>query len=485
MKQAVLTMALMTVLAAGARSFEVSVWRGETAAFALDERAEIKAPEGLGLRLGTAKEVKYISKPGGRHYQSALDKVVWGDTKGPHFWAEVTVPVEAKPGVYDMGMYKIRVVDRVLPPPRDWKYFLDLWQHPWAVSRYFGVKPFSPEHYAKMKPLWELLASAGQKALTVTLLEQPWDHQCHDAYRSMIGRTRLKDGTWKFDYSLFDEYVAFGRSCGIGPDIACYTMCPWGYVVRWTDENGSLQSRSAKPGEPFFEEYWGAFLVDFKRHLEEKGWFADTCIAMDERGPDDLKAICELIQKKAPGMKTSMAGNRKPSDFKGLVFNNYSQSLGHANKDFLENEVPLRRSQGHKTTFYVCCGPDYPNTFLSSEVDEAFWLGAYPAFAGLDGFLRWAWNSWPRDPDADASFGWWKAGDTFFVYPDGSPSNRFLELREGIIAAEKVRILRESGKLDEKKFAETAALFNREEAMANKTEFWRLRQAVLSFVNAE
>jgi hypothetical protein len=53
--------------------------------------------------------------------------------------------------------------------------------------------------------------------------------------------------------------------------------------------------------------------------------------------------------------------------------------------------------------------------------------------AGLDGFLRWAWNSWPRDPVHDISFGDWAGGDTFLVYPDGSPSLRFLELRNGIV----------------------------------------------------
>ena len=31
-----------------------------------------------------------------------------------------------------------------------------------------------------------------------------------------------------------------------------------------------------------------------------------------------------------------------------------------------------------------------------SSPDEGYWLGLYPAVAGLDGFLRWAYNSWPR-----------------------------------------------------------------------------------------
>ena len=82
------------------------------------------------------------------------------------------------------------------------------------------------------------LAESGCKALTVTLLELPWNKQCYDAYRSMIGRVKKADGSWTFDYRLFDEYAAFGRKCGLGPDIACYTMCPWGYMVSWKEESG-------------------------------------------------------------------------------------------------------------------------------------------------------------------------------------------------------------------------------------------------------
>ena len=488
MKRTYLAIAVtLAAVAAEARTFEIRAWRGETVAAEVADffTGEIAAPTGFGVKVGSVEAVKYLTAAGGRQYASCLDKVVWGKTDGAHRWVEIAVPADAKPGVYELGALRLKVLDRVLPPAKEWKYFLDLWQHPWAVSRFFGVRPFSSGHYAKMRPLWELLASAGQKALTVSLLEEPWDHQCYDAYHAMVRRVRHADGSWSFDYSLFDEYVAFGRSCGIGPDISCYTMCPWGYRVSWEDEAGRLCRAEAKPGTPFFEEYWGPFLADFKRHLEEKGWFKDAYIAMDERDPDDLRIIVSFIQKKAPGLKTAMAGNRKPSDFEGLVFDNYCQALRKATPEFLEKEVPERRAKGYRTTCYVCCGPDYPNTFMSSELAEAFWLGSYPAAVGLDGFLRWAWNSWPKDPSADASFGTWKAGDTFLVYPDGSPSSRFLALRSGIVAAEKVRILKESADFDARKFADTAAWYKREEAIANMTKFGRVRTKMQEFVNAD
>ncbi len=473
----------LAAVCASARSFEIALWRGETAACEMPDFWEVApAPDGISVKLGSAKEIKYADRPFGRQYRSCLDKVEWDGGKGPRLWAEISVPADAKPGVYDMGMVRIRVVDHMLPPAKDWKYFLDLWQHPWAVSRYYGVTPFSSAHYARMEPVWKLLASAGQKTLTVTLVEQPWDHQCHDAYHPMIRRVKKADGTWRFDYDLFDEYVAFGRKCGLGPDIACYTMCPWEYHVSWEDEAGKLHRAPAKPGTPFFEEYWGPFLTDFKKHLEAKGWFEDAYVAMDERGPEDLKHIAAALSKYAPGMKKAMAGCVKPSEYKGLEFETYSSSLGCMTPEFLA-EVPARRAKGSRTTFYVCCGPDRPNTFMRSELAESFWLGAYPAMCGLDGFLRWAWNSWPKDPDADASYHWWQPGDTFLVYPDGSPSTRFLELRNGIVCAEKIRILREAGMLDETAFKDIAAKYDRQEAMTNAVDFAAIRNATIGFVN--
>lgn len=435
-------------------TFEVAVWRGEMAYAPVPERfaAEILPCDGveengMKLELFSVGGVDFRTEACGTLLARRLDVVAPCRVSGglPAL-CKVSVRADAKPRRYVFGPLVVRVVDHVLPPPGEWHYFLDLWQHPWAVARYFNLAPFSKEHYAAMEPVFRTLAECGAKSLTVTLLDLPWNHQCYDAYHSMIGRTRREDGTWAFDYAVFDEYVKFGRRCGIGPDIACYTMCPWGYAVRWRDEAGATIQTEAKPGTAAFEDCWGGFLEDFAVHLKEKGWFDDAYVAMDERSPEDVRQIVEFVRRRVPGMKIAMAGNKKPSAFGGIRIDNYSQYLGHMTDEFLA-EIPERRATGCRTTFYVCCDPARPNTFMDSGNGEAFWLGAYPAFSGLDGFLRWAANSWPRDPYVDASFGNWRAGDTFLVYPKGEPSARLVALRAGIVAAEKMRILGDAANL--------------------------------------
>ena len=469
-----------------ARSVDVTCWRGETTARIIHGYARVgAAPDGFGVKVGTAHEVRYLTRPFGTHYERFADRVEWGSDAPGVKVLSVAVPEDAKPGEYWAGDVKITVIDRVLPPVEEWRYFLDLWQHPWAVARYFGVKPFSKEHYARMRPLWKMLAEAGQKTLTVTLLDKPWDNQCYDAYGTMVRHVRTKDGKWRFDYSVFDEYVEFGRECGLGPVISCYTMCPWGYMVAWEDEDGVAHNVKAVPGTDAFRDYWGDFLADFAAHLKDKGWFGDAVISIDERSPDDVRNIAALIAEKAPGLKIAIAGNRPPSQFEGIDIHHACFGLDHLT-DRLISEAAERRKNGMVTTYYVCCEPDYPNTMCHNELEEAFWLGVYPAFAGLDGFLRWAWNSWPEDPMHDASYTGimtgWKAGDTYLVYPDGSPSLRFLELKNGIVAAEKIRILKEQGLFTDD-IAALAEKFDRKAALANNADFTSLKTDVIELVN--
>ena len=527
-RQLLLVAGLMVCAFANAAEFCASVWRGETAYVDIPEAFQDKAAalaaqpakDGVSLTLLRFDEVKYDimselkKNKKNRDYREILGKASvadvcreWkpGDAAKPTMIKIVAAP-DAKPVKRLVGLdpsgengdkFVLTVVDRVLPPAKDWKYFLDLWQHPWAVSRYFKVEPFSKEHYAKMEPIWRALADCGCKALTVTLLDLPWNHQCYDGYYAMIGRVKKSDGTWAFDYKIFDEYVEFGLKCGLGPDIACYSMCPWGYMMTWKDEGGKEYRVKMLPGTPEFEDYWGPFLVDFAAHLKAKGWFEDTYIAMDERSPDDVRKIATLIQAKAPGMKVAICGKTKPSAFDGIQIENFCLGLVHLRSNFLP-ELQPRREKGFKTTFYVCGSAKTPNTFMFNNPDEGYWLGAYPMMIGFDGFLRWAANSWSEDPYVDASYkteSCWVPGDIYLIYPNGELSARLIALRAGVVAAEKMRILKELGTVNGQRADEAIKRLARPYGFRSavrgfrnpepcKVDFTKFRREVEEFVNS-
>ena len=101
-----------------------------------------------------------------------------------------------------------------------------------------------------------------------------------------------------------------------------------------------------------------------------------------------------------------------------------------------------RKAEQKRTTYYTCCTEAYPNTFTFSAPAEAAWISYYVAKKQLDGYLRWAYNSWPLEPLLDSRFRAWAAGDTYLAYPGARTCIRFERLIEGIQAHEKINILR-------------------------------------------
>jgi len=191
-----------------------------------------------------------------------------------------------------------------------------------------------------------------------------------------------------------------------------------------------------KPGEAAYEDYWFSFLKDFARHLRQKGWFGKTTIAMDEREKSMMQKAFDLIFRADAGYKVSGAGDYYP-EIEPKMYD-LCLAYGHTLPDSVREE---RRRSGKLSTVYTCCIEAYPNTFTFSEPAEASWLMWHAVAGGYDGYLRWAYNSWTKDPLHDSRFRSWAAGDCYLVYP-GSSSIRMERLVEGIQDAEKIRILR-------------------------------------------
>lgn len=368
-------------------------------------------------------------------------------------WMTVSVPSDARPGKYSGKLtvtssnakarslnVELTVADHVLPPARDWAFHLDLWQNPYSVARYENVPLWSEAHFEAMRPVMRMLAEAGQKSVTATIMSRPWNGQTEDAFGSMVTKIRRIDGTWLYDYTIFDRWVEFMFSLGIDRQINCYSMIPWALQFDYIDQaTSSPATFQAAPGSEEYNEYWGAFITDFARHLKAKGWFEKTMIAMDERPLESMQAVLGLIRKVEPAFKISLAGNYHEPVIYDIV--DFSETFS-GKQEFPESAKTKRKELGLTTTFYTCCAEAHPNMFVISNPDEAAWLGWFAQADGYDGYLRWAYNSWTLDPLTDARFRTWPAGDCFVVYPGGRGSVRFSKLVEGIQDFEKVRILR-------------------------------------------
>ena len=97
----------------------------------------------------------------------------------------------------------------------------------------------------------------------------------------------------------------------------------------------------------------------------------------------------------------------------------------------------------------------------------------------LDGYLRWAYNSWTVEPEKDSRFTAWPAGDTYVVYPYSISSIRWERLVQGVQQFEKYKIL-----LDEAKGSGNAAMQRRLEKLLEGVDITRIANESEKMVNA-
>jgi hypothetical protein len=371
-------------------------------------------------------------------------------------WMTLQVPRDIKSGTYkgkvtitagekkSVRQYKVKVLESVLPEPKDWKFHLDLWQNPYAVARYHDVTPWSEEHFAVLRPYMEKLAAAGQKAITATLINKPWNGQTLDPFGSMVTWIKLADGRWIYDFTIFDRWVEFMYDCGISEEITCFSMIPWRLSFRYYDQaTDSHKEIKCAPGQKEYTEYWGGMLKAFRAHLVEKGWLDKTFISMDERSMKQMQAAIKVIHDYAPGLKISLAGYYHPEIEKDLW--DYSVN-NNGGKEFPKGVVERRRSEGKKSTYYTCCSAEYPNVFTFTDPADCEYVALHSLKIDVDGYLRWAYNSWTAEPEKDSRFTSWPSGDTYIIYPGNTSSIRWERLVQGIESFEKWHIMMNDAK---------------------------------------
>ncbi len=369
-------------------------------------------------------------------------------------WITINIPEKAEAGKYTSTLklkaknqpdkefkLTLEVLNQTLPNPAEWKFHLDLWQNPYSVARFHNVKVWSPEHWTLLKPLMKMLADAGQKTITATINKRPWGGQTEDAFESMIGWTKKEDENWKYDYAVFDNWVQFMMDLGIRQQINCYSLIPWGNEFYYFDAKSNKEIKiKAEPGSSEYAGLLTPFLTDFRSHLETKGWNKITRLAMDERGSVEMKAMLKLVGDIAPEFGISLADSHKSYQLYPDQLKDLSVAFGAT---IAEPDLNYRKAKNMVSTFYLCCQNNFPNTYTFSPPAEGVWIGWYAMAENFDGFLRWSYNSWVKDPLIDSRFRTWPAGDCYIVYPDARSSIRFEMLRDGIEDAEKIRILRD------------------------------------------
>lgn len=333
----------------------------------------------------------------------------------------------------------------------------EIWQYPYSSNRYYSGKTteeyfgegleglwnthLNPAYEAGLRSQLELYKAAGGNSVTVTIVEDAWNSQTPDPYPSMIKWTQKKDGSFEFDYTDFDYFVELCASCGIDGPIMAFSMADWANrITYYSERSGKVTSETLTPGSEHHRKVWTAFLTDLMAHTKEKGWFDRVYMAMDERGPDVVEAVLDIVEsvKDENGVcfKTSLAVFT--FDTEHLFDRITDLSLAFAmNPDRLDAIIAQRKRMGLTTTLYTCGAQ---NSALSNPPIESVYTLWYAAQRGADGFLRWALDAFNADPLNSSDHRLFAAGDIYLIYPDlknaanptAHSSARFEKLAEGV-----------------------------------------------------
>jgi len=401
-------------------------------------------------------------------------------------FAEIKVPRDAKPGNYTVGVkvflslygdneqlvheedISLTVAEYVLPDAKNWKIYVNLWQHVSTLAAYHDVALWSDEHFAVIEKYIDAISRLGQRSITVCAGNIPWGGWgCNTSYEhganlyqySIIGITKKLDGTFSYDYSKMQRYIDMCTKAGMSGDIEIFglvnvwqknavkDLCPdypeKNIVFRYMDEADGRMKYIRKAEDVI------AFVKALEQYFIQTGQIERARIGADE--PRDIERYREslgLIKKIAPSFKCSTAIDHSEfvEEFKDSIetispalycaCTEYDQLVEHKNK------FPQK-----KLLWYVCGHKNFPNNCIVNPLLDNRSIGIINDILGFDGILRWNFCLFTEDPRKDIRFSPIGAGDINFVYPskNGSVllSLRYKNLQRGLADYELIHALRE------------------------------------------
>ncbi|GAA0740440.1 DUF4091 domain-containing protein [Clostridium oceanicum] len=370
---------------------------------------------------------------------------------------------------------KVDLLDITLKPLKDYEFYLDLWQHPSNWARMYKVPLWSDDHFKIIENYLKELVTLGQKTICCIVSDFPWGGQsCYKVFENssnlfeinMISLKKDKKGKFLFDFSNLDRYIEICMKLGIEKEIDLFGISGlWdakGFGNPIKDYRDPIRVRYFDESMDNFryidsKKELGEYIKALFNHLIEKGWWDKVRVMSDEPSDSEfvntyVEFLDSLIENHKVTYKTALHSEECFENGKEK-FKDISLSLPLLLK--YRNEIQKTKNDlNYKKgalTYYVCCMPDRINNFLCSPLIESRLIPWITYYFNLDGFLRWDYAIWPKDPLEEMSYKYphWKAGDMLFVYPgrDMKPlrSLRWENLRFGIQDYQLFKMLEERG----------------------------------------
>lgn len=318
--------------------------------------------------------------------------------------------------------FKLNILDLKLDKKR---FGLELWQYPSSLADYYKQDLFSQENLDALKSSLELYKSLGGDTIIAPIVEDPWDGQTYSSNQvhvpSMVTWHKTKTG-FSYDFSHLKTWLSLATDIVKPERITLYSICPWhGSIGYWNGSN-RLVYQKFNLSKKDDQAIWQEFLLALMSFLEEHGWLEITYLGIDERGFDQevMDFIYQTKNDKGQSLKISGSMDQlKTHKHLAEQIDLLSVSAVMATKEqVIFNQILTHRQNQAKKTYLYSCTGQAPGQFSLSHPIESFWAILDAKKRGADGFLRWAFDAWVKEPLIETSHRLFEAGDCFLVFPD-------------------------------------------------------------------
>jgi hypothetical protein len=357
------------------------------------------------------------------------------------FLLRLPIPGNASPGVHRLearlisrshGERRVDFAVEIFPASAVELTSVDLgdcifWPHWQTVCRRYGTALWSEAFWTLADRFLEEMAAGGMTGIMVSLNDDPFRYPLpeefyhHNLYPGMIRWIRRRDGSFRFDYTVYDRYVELNLRHGIDREIECHALLPCKMQNPWItyeeEEGGAPVAYETACDAPEYIRPWEAFLRDFAEHNRRKGWLGKLAICpYDEPGdPVTFRRVARMAKAILPEARITAACDARALDLADVIETaavNPDPALGFT----LQDKAALE-GRGVKVGWYNCLRPaDWGNTLLSCALGEAYRMPWITAANGFSGYLRWSIVNWTWDPWREPAFNW-PTGDMYLLYP--------------------------------------------------------------------
>ena len=341
-------------------------------------------------------------------------------------------------------------------PPLDIKF--TQWFHYDSLADYYGVAPWSEEHFRIVEAFARAARREGVNMILTPIHTPPLDTAVGGERRTVqLVRITREDGKYRFDFTIFDRFVALMLSLGFEYFEMAHLYTQWGAKhapkIVLTHPDGSEERIFGWDTDATGEEYAAflhAYLPALISHIESLG-IAERCHfhISDEPTYKNYQTYTpakEQVRELLRGYPIMDASSTYEFYRDGIV--EIPIPANNHIRPYLDAEV-----KGLWT--YYCCMQTVgvANNLLAMPSYRTHSL-AYQMFKyDIVGFLQWGFNFYYTryaigriNPFLDTTGGRWvPGGDPFVVYPapDGTPyeSLRLLVFREMLDELRLMRML--------------------------------------------